>query len=1242
MTRDRTNRPLWVCYTTSFLVVAIAFVIRRQLLEAIGFHANFLTFYPAIAFATLRGGLGPGVAASILSAGLADFFLIHPGCCFVVPDISGMAGFFVFLSTGILVSYLIDATSRAQSRAHKAEEQSRVAFERAKAAEERKRLIKVRLDLIEYARGHTMEELLREAMDKIGEIVESPIGFYHVVETDPKDPSLQQWSSNTLAEFCRVGGTRAAIWAECLKEKRPLLQNDYVGKPMPEGRPGIFRQMLVPVIRAGRVVVILGVGNKPVDYTEKDAETLTYLGDVAWEIIERRREEEKVRQNEITLRTVLDQLPSGVTVREVSTGTLIFANLKSREIAGRLAEDTAQFSRYRVFYPDGRQYRVEEWPFFRSITRGETVEAEEFEYERDDGVRLSISMSSAPIRGLQGQTVMSACVFSDITERKRSEQRLRESEALLAESQEIGHLGCWSFDMPTNRFTCSDEIYRIAGLAPGELDATYEAFLDSVHPDDRKAVESGFSRSLRGKDAPLDIEFRIVRRHTGEIRYVQAKWSHQRDAEGTVFRSVGMLLDITERKMAEDALREREELLELFIKHAPASLAMLDRDMRYLGFSQRWLRDHNLGDRNLAGLSHYEVLPEIPERWKEIYRRALAGEVLKSDNDVFKRADGSVRSVRWEVRPWRNAGGDVAGIVIFSEDVTELTKRAEELSRVNRAQKALSNAAQAIIHAAHESELLNSVCRIMVEDCGYYMGWIGFAEHDQSRSVTPVAQAGFEEGYLETIRVSWADTELGRGPTGTAIRTGTPAGCSNISTEAQMAPWREEATRRGYASSLALPLNTGGRTLGAITIYSKEPNSFGAEEVKLLARLADELAYAISALRLRHAHELSEKNLRESQARLDLALRSAGMGTWHWDIGKNRRYFDDQACFLLGIDPGTFTGQEEDFFGRLHPEDVKRVKRALSRTLKKNVPYGPVYRVNGPDGKVRYVAARGKLVRDDNGRPARLNGLIWDMTERFRMIGELRKSRDNLELRVRERTAALELVNKKLRMVPSMLIEAQEKERKRLAGEMHDSIGQTFAALKFRIEHVISILEKQEYNRALELLCEFVPVLQRSIDETRAIYMGLRPTILSEYGIVATLEWYRQELSKLYPNHHIELESSIREEDIPDELKTTLFRIVQEALNNAFKHARPEWIDVRLAVKGDAVELEVSDDGIGMDLEHILESRSAKSLGLIGMRERTEITGGRFTISSVPGKGTTVKAVWKLEEKASAISFQSQ
>jgi signal transduction histidine kinase len=252
-----------------------------------------------------------------------------------------------------------------------------------------------------------------------------------------------------------------------------------------------------------------------------------------------------------------------------------------------------------------------------------------------------------------------------------------------------------------------------------------------------------------------------------------------------------------------------------------------------------------------------------------------------------------------------------------------------------------------------------------------------------------------------------------------------------------------------------------------------------------------------------------------------------------------------------------------------------------------------------------------------------------EITERKQMEEELRKSRDELEQRVRERTEDLESSYDKLRMVPSLLIQAQETERHRLAVELHDSVGQTLAALKFRIEHVITTIEKRECAQGLQLLHRFVPILQRSMDETRAIYMGLKPIILSEQGILPTLEWYRREILELYPGQHIELEIAAREEDIPEDLKTAIFRIVQEALNNAFKHGKPEWVDVRLGVIDDAVELDISDDGIGMDLDCIMESPAINGLGLMGMRERAELTGGELTIRSAPNAGTTVKAVWR-------------
>jgi PAS domain S-box-containing protein len=122
---------------------------------------------------------------------------------------------------------------------------------------------------------------------------------------------------------------------------------------------------------------------------------------------------------------------------------------------------------------------------------------------------------------------------------------------------------------------------------------------------------------------------------------------------------------------------EAQERLRLFIEHAPTALAMFDRDMRYIAVSHRWLSDYSLGKRDLRGMSHYDIFPEIGEAWKEAHRRGMAGEVLRAEGDRFQRADGSVQWVRWEIRPWRNATGEVGGIVIFTEDITE-RKRAEQ------------------------------------------------------------------------------------------------------------------------------------------------------------------------------------------------------------------------------------------------------------------------------------------------------------------------------------------------------------------------------------------------------------------------------------------------------------------------------------------------------------------------------------------------------------------------------------
>jgi PAS domain S-box-containing protein len=154
----------------------------------------------------------------------------------------------------------------------------------------------------------------------------------------------------------------------------------------------------------------------------------------------------------------------------------------------------------------------------------------------------------------------------------------------------------------------------------------------------------------------------------------------ERDATGQPIRVFGAVQDITERQRAESTLRVREEQLRLYAEHSPVAVAMFDRAMNYLMVSRRWLEDYRLGNQSLVGRSHYEVFPEVPQRWRETYQRCLAGAVEKCDEEEFPRADGKTDWIRWEIRPWHQADNSIGGIIIFSEDITQ-RKRAEQALR---------------------------------------------------------------------------------------------------------------------------------------------------------------------------------------------------------------------------------------------------------------------------------------------------------------------------------------------------------------------------------------------------------------------------------------------------------------------------------------------------------------------------------------------------------------------------------
>ena len=211
---------------------------------------------------------------------------------------------------------------------------------------------------------------------------------------------------------------------------------------------------------------------------------------------------------------------------------------------------------------------------------------------------------------------------------------------------------------------------------------------------------------------------------------------------------------------------------------------------------------------------------------------------------------------------------DQKKIRIYGTDITERKKEELELYKLNRTLLAISNSNQLLMKSTNEINFLNGVCKIIVESCGYDFICIGYAQNDDAKSVKPIAWSGFEEGYLKTLNITWADKERGQGPTGTAIRTGEISMCRNMDSDPKFLPWREEALKRGYASSIVLPIKDDEKVFGAMTIYSKQPNPFLEKEIILLTELANDVSFGITLLRTKQAHAEAEKLLLNNEAKL--------------------------------------------------------------------------------------------------------------------------------------------------------------------------------------------------------------------------------------------------------------------------------------------------------------------------------------------------------------------------------------
>jgi len=653
----------------------------------------------------------------------------------------------------------------------------------------------------------------------------------------------------------------------------------------------------------------------------------------------------------------------------------------------------------------------------------------------------------------------------------------------------------------------------------------------------------------------------------------------------------------------ERSLGETVDLLEAVTRGTDVIMAVLDTNFRYIFFNEAYKQEiKRLTGKDIAiGDNMVDLFADLPEQQEIAVRewsQVLRGERTKK---TIEFGDPARYHKVYDVlhTPIYDAAGDIVGAGEIAYDVTGRKNAEQELIGLNRELRAVTECDKAIVRATDEETLFNDVCRIMCDVAGYRMAWIGKVEHDKSKSVRPVAWAGREHGYLATANITWADTERGRGPTGTAARTGKTNFCQDFVSEPKTAPWREGALARGFRSSIAIPLaDSDGKVYGVLSLYAAEPNGFTTAEVKLLEELAGDVAFGIGALRTRAEREKVEEQLRETRDYLDNLFNYANAPIIVWNPDFEITRFNHAFERLTGLSAGEVLGKKLDI---LFPGDSRDISMSHIRDTMTGQRWEVVeIPIQNVDGSVRIVLWNSATLFDVDGRtPVATIAQGQDITERKK----LEQIKDEF----------IGLVSHELKTPITVVM------------------GSVYTAMSRGISKKDAHLLLQDAASSAENLATIVDNLLELSRAQADRLMIRREKIDMAETIVAIVDKLRGKSAA----HKLLIDLPV---GLPPIFADTVRveRIVNNLLDNAVKYS-PNGGDITVFVKkeNDCLVVGVKDQGVGISAEgqarlfqpferlETTDGIGGVGLGLNVCHRLVEAQGGRIWVESEPGKGAT-------------------
>jgi PAS domain S-box-containing protein len=1136
----------WSGFGIGVLAAGAGVLVRLALLGVSTTKLAYLTFYPMVVLASLIGGLYGGIFAAIFCVFTIHYFLVP------LADAGDMLGLAGFLMSCALVIGVIEMLHRAWK--HVAE------IEAAAAVNQR------------------LSAIVASSSDAI------------VSKTF--DGTITSWN----AAAARLFGFSAE---EMIGQS--------VRRTIPPGRLD-EETVIAARIRAGERIdhyetarlakdgseIVVALTISPVENARGDVVGIsTILRDIG----DRKRAEQALRETlkEVTdLRAALDE--HAIVAITDPLGAITYANEKFCAIS-KYSREELLGQNHRIinsgFHPP--EFFRDLWSTIASgrVWRGE------IRNRAKDGSLYWVHTTIAPFLDEKGKPRQYVAIRTDITERKLTEELLREGQQRMQLATEATEVGIWEWNTITNAIRWDAQMFRTYGIAPTEDGlVNYDIWASAVLPEELARQEELLRKHAR-EGGVNRREFRIRRKDNGECRDIQAAETTRANAQGQIEWVVGTNLDITERKRAEQALRESEERLRFALSGAraaawqwniltneqiwsPESYVLHGRDQRLGPPSyEDWLACLHPDDRAPIERRMREALEERSPEHRTEYRVVFpTGEErwLTSLGQFDYAPDGS---------PVRMSG--------INLDITEQKWAQQELQRLNRTLRAYSASGWALARATDETSFLREICRIVVEDCGHAMVWVGYAEQDAEQTLRPIAHAGFVDGYLDGLRLTWADRENGRGPTGKAIRGGQPSIFHDLRTDPDFEPWRKEAMRRGYAACISLPLMVDDNNFGALTIYSGRPRAFSEPDVSLLQKLADDLSHGIGVLRLRAERASQEAALRSSEGRFRALVEQATDGIFVAD--SRGAYVDVNSA------GSAMVGYSREELLRLtiadvvDPSEASRIGPEVTRFESGEVIVSE-WRFRRKDGSSFTGEVRGRQLAD-----GRLQAIVLDITER----------------------KAAELA----------LREADRRKDEFLAMLAHE-LRNPLAPIRYAAR----ILGKLNVNEprvqwAGDVIDRKVAHLSRLVDELLDISRIAQGKITLKKSRVELTDLVRQACEAAQPviaakRHRFKVTLPEQRVTIDGDL-VRLVQVLQNLLDNAAKYTPEQGrIELVAAVSGREVEIEVRDNGDGIPaslLSEVFElfrqgehgsdrSQGGLGIGLTLVRQLVELHGGRVEARS--------------------------